>query len=91
VPAGSCGLDRFGWFDLLDNAVRIGSRSFGLHQREQRWPRMMPVNVESRFPMAKHAVSAMIKADAGPSVRVIQTRETGQRIVPDSMMSGGIS
>src|SRR5439155_1652960 len=53
-------LDRFGRLDLLDNNVGIGSRGSVVDESPERWRRIMQVNVETMFLVAKHAIPAMI-------------------------------
>jgi NAD(P)-dependent dehydrogenase (short-subunit alcohol dehydrogenase family) len=63
-------LDRFGRLDLLDNNVGIGSRGTVLDETEESWRRVMQVNVDSMFLMAKHAIPAMRRAGGGAIVNV---------------------
>ena len=63
-------LDRFGRLDLLDNNVGIGSRGSVVDESPERWRRIMQVNVETMFLVAKHAIPAMIKAGGGAIVNV---------------------
>jgi NAD(P)-dependent dehydrogenase (short-subunit alcohol dehydrogenase family) len=63
-------LDRFGRLDLLDNNVGIGSRGTVLDESEENWRRVMQVNVDSMFLMAKHAIPAMRRAGGGAIVNV---------------------
>jgi NAD(P)-dependent dehydrogenase (short-subunit alcohol dehydrogenase family) len=53
-------LDRFGRLDFLDNNVGIGSRGSVVESGTADWRRVMQVNVESMFLVAKHAIPAMI-------------------------------
>ena len=54
-------LDRFGRLDFLDNNVGIGSRGSVVDEEPEAWRRVMQVNVETMFLVAKHAIPAMIK------------------------------
>jgi NAD(P)-dependent dehydrogenase (short-subunit alcohol dehydrogenase family) len=63
-------LAQFGRLDLLDNNVGIGSRGSVLDETEEKWRRVMQVNVESMFLTAKHAIPAMIRAGGGAIVNV---------------------
>ena len=57
-------VDRFGRLDFLDNNIGIGSRGTVVDETQETWQRMMQVNVEVMFLMAKHAIPA-IKKTAG--------------------------
>jgi NAD(P)-dependent dehydrogenase (short-subunit alcohol dehydrogenase family) len=61
---------RFGRLDLLDNNVGIGSRGSVVDETEESWHRVMQVNVDSMFLMAKHAIPAMRRAGGGAIVNV---------------------
>ena len=63
-------LDQFGRLDLLDNNVGIGSRGTVVDETEENWRRVMQVNVDSMFLMAKHAIPAMRRAGGGAIVNV---------------------
>lgn len=64
-------VDRFGRLDFLDNNIGIGSRGSVLTETQETWQRMMQVNVEVMFLMAKHAIPAIIKtAGKGAIVNV---------------------
>jgi len=63
-------LDRFGRLDLLDNNVGIGSRGSVLDETEENWRRVMQVNVDSMFLMARHAIPAMRRQGGGAIVNV---------------------
>ena len=63
-------LDRFGRLDLLDNNVGIGSRGSVVEESQETWRRVMQVNVETMFLVAKHAIPAMIRAGGGAIVNV---------------------
>lgn len=54
-------LDRFGRLDFLDNNVGIGSRASVVDEEPETWRRVMQVNVETMFLVAKHAIPAMIR------------------------------
>lgn len=76
TQAGECArvveaaLDRFGRLDLLDNNVGIGSRGSVVDETEESWRRVMRVNVDSMFLMARHAIPAMRRAGGGAIVNV---------------------
>lgn len=63
-------LDRFERLDLLDNNVGIGSRGSVVDESEERWRRVMQVNVDTMFLAAKHAIPAMRRAGGGAIVNV---------------------
>jgi NAD(P)-dependent dehydrogenase (short-subunit alcohol dehydrogenase family) len=63
-------LDRFGRLDFLDNNVGIGSRGSVVDESEERWRRLMTVNVDSMFLAAKHAIPAMRRVGGGAIVNV---------------------
>ena len=63
-------LDRFGRLDFLDNNVGIGSRGSVVDESEENWRRVMQVNVDSMFLMAKHAIPAMRRRGGGAIVNV---------------------
>src|SRR5437588_240297 len=52
-------VERFGRLDVLDNNVGIGSRGSVVDLGEDEWRRVMQVNVETMFLVAKHAIPAM--------------------------------
>src|SRR2546430_5648249 len=56
---------RFGRLDLLDNNVGIGSRGSVVDETEERWRRVMQVNVDSMFLMARHVIPAMQRQGRG--------------------------
>ena len=61
-------LDKFGRVDFLDNNVGIGSRGTVVAEDPANWRRVMQVNVESMFLVAKHAIPAMIKSAGGGAI-----------------------
>ena len=63
-------LDQFGRLDCLDNNVGIGSRGSVVEETEEKWRRVMQVNVETMFLAAKHAIPAMIRGGGGAIVNV---------------------
>jgi NAD(P)-dependent dehydrogenase (short-subunit alcohol dehydrogenase family) len=63
-------LERFGRLDVLDNNVGIGSRGSVVDLPEEDWRRVMQVNVETMFLVAKHAIPAMKRTGGGAIVNV---------------------
>jgi len=63
-------LERFGRLDLLDNNVGIGSRGTVLDETEGHWHRVMQVNVDNMFLMARHVIPAMRRQGGGAIVNV---------------------
>ena len=61
---------RFGRLDLLDNNVGIGSRGSVLDVQPEEWRKVMQVNVESMYLMARAAIPAMIEGGGGAIVNV---------------------
>jgi len=54
-------LARYGRLDFLDNNVGIGSRGSVVDETPDNWRRLMQVNVETMFLVAKHAIPAMVR------------------------------
>jgi NAD(P)-dependent dehydrogenase (short-subunit alcohol dehydrogenase family) len=54
-------LARYGRLDFLDNNVGIGSRGSVVDETAENWRRLMQVNVETMFLVAKHAIPAMVR------------------------------
>jgi NAD(P)-dependent dehydrogenase (short-subunit alcohol dehydrogenase family) len=63
-------VDRYGRLDLLDNNVGIGSRGSVVDVSEDEWRRVMQVNVETMFLMARHAIPAIARGGGGAIVNV---------------------
>ncbi len=61
-------IGRFGRLDFLDNNVGIGSRGSVVEERAATWRRVMQVNVESMFLVAKHAIPAMLNGGDGGAI-----------------------
>lgn len=61
-------LERFGRLDFLDNNVGIGSRGSVVETQSEQWRRVMQVNVESMFMVARHVIPAMIKSAGGGAI-----------------------
>jgi NAD(P)-dependent dehydrogenase (short-subunit alcohol dehydrogenase family) len=57
-------LARYGRLDFLDNNVGIGSRGSVIDETPENWRRLMQVNVETMFLVAKHAIPAMVRTAA---------------------------
>ena len=62
-------LERFGRLDRLDNNVGIGSGTV-LDETEEHWRRVMQVNVDSMFLMARQVIPAMRRQGGGAIVNV---------------------
>jgi NAD(P)-dependent dehydrogenase (short-subunit alcohol dehydrogenase family) len=63
-------LARWGRLDVLDNNVGVGSRGSVVEESEERWDRLMRINVKSMFLASKHAIPAMIAGGSGAIVNV---------------------
>jgi NAD(P)-dependent dehydrogenase (short-subunit alcohol dehydrogenase family) len=61
-------LKTFGRLDLLDNNVGISSRGSVVDEDPEVWRRVMQVNVDAMFLMAKHAIPAMIGSGNGGAI-----------------------
>jgi NAD(P)-dependent dehydrogenase (short-subunit alcohol dehydrogenase family) len=61
-------VDHWGRLDFLDNNVGIGSRGSVIDEKPEEYRRVMQVNVETMFLLAKHAIPAMIKTAKGGSI-----------------------
>lgn len=61
-------VERFGRLDLLDNNVGIGSRGSVVAETADGWRRVMQVNVETMFLMAKYAIPAMVDSGDGGAI-----------------------
>src|SRR5437660_6628401 len=61
-------IDRWGRLDFLDNNVGIGSRGSVVDEKPEEYRRVMQVNVETMFLLAKHAIPAMIKTAKGGAI-----------------------
>jgi NAD(P)-dependent dehydrogenase (short-subunit alcohol dehydrogenase family) len=59
--AVTAALDHFGRLDFLDNNVGIGSRGSVVDEPLETWRRLMSVNVETMFLVAKYAIPAMVR------------------------------
>ena len=55
-------LARFGRIDVLDNNAGIGSLDTVVAETQNRWERVMRVNVEAMFLTSKHVIPAMIES-----------------------------
>ena len=58
----------FGRLDVLDNNIGIGSRLSVVDETEERWDRVMEINVKPMFLMSKHAIPAMVASANGGSI-----------------------
>ncbi len=61
---------RFGRLDILDNNIGIGSSATDVEERQEKWERVMRVNVEAMFLTSKYAVPAMIAGGGGAIVNI---------------------
>jgi NAD(P)-dependent dehydrogenase (short-subunit alcohol dehydrogenase family) len=61
-------LERFGRLDFLDNNVGIGSRGSVVETDADAWRRVMQVNVETMYLVARHAIPAMIETAGGGAI-----------------------
>ena len=61
-------LVRFGRVDVLDNNVGIASLDTVVAETQSRWERVMRVNVETMFLVAKHTIPAMIESGDGGAI-----------------------
>jgi NAD(P)-dependent dehydrogenase (short-subunit alcohol dehydrogenase family) len=61
-------LARWGRLDVLDNNVGVGSRGSVVDESEERWDRLMRINVKSMFLASKHAIPAMIASGGGGAI-----------------------
>lgn len=61
-------MEQFGRIDILDNNVGVGSRGTVVEETEERWNRVMNININSMFLASKHAVPAMIKSGDGGAI-----------------------
>jgi NAD(P)-dependent dehydrogenase (short-subunit alcohol dehydrogenase family) len=61
-------LERFGRLDILDNNVGIGGKATVVEETQERWDRIMRVNVASTFLASKHAIPAMIASAGGGAI-----------------------
>jgi NAD(P)-dependent dehydrogenase (short-subunit alcohol dehydrogenase family) len=59
---------RWGRLDCLDNNVGIGSRGSVVEETEERWARVMQVNVDTMFLTCKHAIPAMVRTAGGGAI-----------------------
>ena len=58
----------FGRLDLLDNNVGIASTGSVVEEDPETWRRLMQVNVESMFLVARHAIPAMLDTARGGAI-----------------------
>jgi NAD(P)-dependent dehydrogenase (short-subunit alcohol dehydrogenase family) len=74
TKAGDCegmvaeALDRFGRLDILDNNVGVGSAGSVVEETEDRWNRVMTINVNSMFLSSKYAIPAMTESGDGGAI-----------------------
>jgi NAD(P)-dependent dehydrogenase (short-subunit alcohol dehydrogenase family) len=61
-------VSRWGRVDCLDNNVGIGSWGTVVDETEEKWARVMHVNVDTMFLTCKHAIPAMIKTAGGGAI-----------------------
>jgi len=74
TKAGDCesmvagAMERFGRVDILDNNVGIGSAGSVVEETEERWNRVMTINVNSMFLASKYAIPAMVESGGGGAI-----------------------
>lgn len=73
TPAGCAGmveatLERWDRLDVLVNNVGIGSRGSVIEETEERWERVMRINVTSMFLASKQAIPAMLRGGEGGAI-----------------------
>jgi NAD(P)-dependent dehydrogenase (short-subunit alcohol dehydrogenase family) len=61
-------VDHWGRLDFLDNNIGIGSRGSVVDEKPEEFRRVMRVNVETMFLLAKQAIPAMIKTAKGGAI-----------------------
>ncbi|KPK06830.1 MAG: short-chain dehydrogenase [Betaproteobacteria bacterium SG8_39] len=61
-------LDLYGRLDFLDNNIGISSRGSVVDEPQEKWQRMMRLNVEAMFLASKHAIPAMKKTAGGGAI-----------------------
>jgi len=61
-------VEKFGRLDILDNNVGVGSLGSVVEETEERWNRVMNINVNSMFLASKYAVPEMIKSGDGGAI-----------------------
>lgn len=61
-------VDRFGRLDILDNNVGVGSAGSVVEETEERWNRVMSINVNSMFLASKYAIPAMMESGDGGAI-----------------------
>lgn len=61
-------MDTYGRIDVLDNNVGISSSGSVVDESEEQWERVMDVNVNAMFRVAKYVVPAMIKSGDGGAI-----------------------
>src|ERR1043166_2101393 len=72
-------VERYGRLDFLDNNVGIGGRGSVVEETPEKWRRMMQVNVETMFLVAKYAIPAMVRtAGRGAIVNISSISEIGR-------------
>lgn len=63
-------LSRWGRIDLLDNNVGVGSRGSVLEEAQERWDRVMKINVNSVYQVSRAVIPVMKDAAGGAIVNV---------------------
>ncbi len=63
-------VNTYGGIDLLDNNVGVGSRGNVVDEDPERWRRVMHINVDSMFLMARHAIPFMRERGGGAIVNI---------------------
>ena len=69
-------LERYGRLDALDNNVGVGSQGSVVEMADDYWQKVMRINVDSMFLVAKYAIPAMIESGDGGAIVNISSIST---------------